>query len=178
MAIEETIPPVGRHCGACTACCTHLPMPEGVVIPGAKPAGVACPYVEALGCRNYARRPRICAEFHCAWLRDTTWPGSWRPDRSGLLCLRETLEEDLPAAAVYEILPGALERPGAAAILDVLRECTDMTVVIEYGRQQRRVLGKWAAHAPAVGTSPHYVPLRGGDPPVLPSLEVRPLTVY
>lgn len=100
-----------RICGSCTACCTHLPL-----FGGEGP----CPHAGALGCRIYSRRPEPCARFACQWLRDPLWPAPWRPDRAGLLCLREVIEGAVAAAEVYEICPGALKRPEAAEILKAL----------------------------------------------------------
>ncbi len=96
-----------RACGGCSACCVVLPIPAGEVGPGPKAAGAPCPHLCVAGCAIYASRPALCAKFRCAWLADPSWPETWRPDRSGLLCLREKLEGGVPAAVVYEIVPGA-----------------------------------------------------------------------
>ena len=149
-----------RRCGSCNACCTHLPIPEGLVSPGAKPAGIPCPHVGARGCRVYARRPRMCVEFACAWFRDPTWPAAWRPDRSGLMCLREMLEPGLPAAAVYEIAFGALDRPENCDILSELRATTAVIAEVDLRRRSRRVLGTWSPppqHASAPASVDHSV---------------------
>jgi hypothetical protein len=134
-----------RQCGSCSACCTHLPIPEGLVSPGAKPAGIACPHVGERGCRVYGRRPKMCVEFACAWFRDPTWPAAWRPDRSGLMCLREMLKPGFPGAAVYEIAAGALDRPENAGILEELEATTAVMAVVDLHQRSRRVLGTWSA---------------------------------
>jgi len=129
--------PGDRHCGACTACCTCLPLAEGAGNPGAKRARVPCPRVGALGCRRYARRPRACVDFVCAWLGDPTWPNAWRPDRSGLLCLRQTLEGHLPAAVIHEIRAGALAKPEGTDIVNhLLRTTVALEIVDSQGQRQ------------------------------------------
>jgi len=92
--------PATRNCGSCTACCIHLPIPAGEVGQGAKPAGMACLHLSRRGCAIYEQRPQLCANFGCVWHQDEIWPASWRPDQSGLLCLREQIQPDLPAALV------------------------------------------------------------------------------
>lgn len=123
--------PGDRHCGACTACCTYLPIPRGLIGPGKKPVRVPCPRVGALGCRRYARRPRACVDFACAWLRDSVWPKVWRPDRSGLLCLRAMLEGHLPAAVIYEIRSGALAKPEGNDIVNYLLRTTVALAILD-----------------------------------------------
>ena len=124
-----------RHCGACTACCAYLTIPAGVVGADQKPYGVACPHAGPLGCRIHARRPRVCAGFACMWLRDTLWPPSWRPDRSGLLCVDTPLEPRVEVATVYEIRPAALAKPEATDILNhLLRTTVALAIVDAQGR--------------------------------------------
>jgi len=96
----------------------------------------------------------MCVEFTCAWFRDPTWPAAWRPDRSGLMCLREMLEPGLPAAAVYEIAAGGLDRPENGDVLRNLVATTAVIAVVDLQRRSRRVLGTWSppprhASAPA-----------------------------
>jgi len=134
-----------RHCGACTACCTHLPIPAGEVAAGSKPAGIPCPLLGPDGCRSYADRPELCARFRCTWLADEDWPDGWRPDRSGLMCLREEIDAGLPAAVVYEITPGALEQDVAAAILAELRRTTAVVAVVDHRGSRQRLTGSRAA---------------------------------
>lgn len=122
--------PILRQCGECTACCTRLPIPPGIVSLEAKPAGAPCPHLCQAGCSIYALRPDICSRFQCAWLADGAWPGEWRPDRSGLLCLREILADGYPAALVMEARPGALLEPLAEAILLRLLQGARRVVVI------------------------------------------------
>jgi hypothetical protein len=136
-----------RHCGSCTACCLHLPIPEGLTGDDGKPAGVPCPHAGVLGCRCYERRPAACAEFSCTWLEDVRWPAAWRPDRCGLLCLREEIDDGMTAAAVYEIQPDALQQPPASQILNELQSTSRMVVLIN-AQKRRRMLGRWRIDAP------------------------------
>jgi hypothetical protein len=147
-----------RACGACNACCTHLSIPAGDVGPGLKPAGVACLNVTPAGCRIYGRRPKTCVDFACAWLTDIGWPAEWRPDRSGLFCLRAEIEPGMPAAAVYEIRPNALQIPVAAEILTELKSTTMVIAIINAQQERKKLLGNWVASPaePAV-PAPHFV---------------------
>ena len=124
----------GRHCGACTACCIHLPLEEGVLGPQAKPAGVPCPHVGPLGCRGHQRRPLWCAKFQCWWLSEPAWPAAWRPDRSGLLCVSEDPDRRLRRVRVYEIRPAALAEPLAGQLLAALKPCASIELVPLAGR--------------------------------------------
>jgi hypothetical protein len=133
-----------RHCGSCTVCCTHLPLFDRQRPAGSSPATLPCPHVGALGCRIYSQRPKPCVQFSCAWLRDPFWPGLWRPDRAGLLCLREVLEGEVPAAEIHEIWAGALQRPEAVDILNELVRTTATMSIIDAACQRQRILGRWS----------------------------------
>jgi len=145
-------------CGNCQACCTHLAIPAGDVGPGIKPAGVPCPNITVAGCRIYGCRPMTCANFACSWLDDSAWPESWRPDRSGLFCLREEIEPGTPAAAVYELRPNALQTPVAAEILTELKRTTVVVAIINARQQRRKLLGNWVVSPPQPTVpAPHFV---------------------
>lgn len=145
-------------CGACSACCTHLSIPAGDVGPGMKPAGIPCPNVTVDGCRIYGRRPKTCVAFACAWLDDVGWPESWRPDHSGLFCLKAEIEPGTPAAAVYEIRANALQTPVAAEILTELKHTTTVVAIINTQQQRRKLLGNWVASPPEPAVpAPHFV---------------------
>jgi hypothetical protein len=132
-----------RSCGDCSACCTHLPIPEGVVGPAAKPGGVPCPHLAKRGCGRYDERPVICSRFRCAWLATEDWADAWRPDRSGLLCLREILADGQPAALVQETRSGALlEPPAKDILLALMHSCVHVVVVCPDGKR-RRMHGSW-----------------------------------
>jgi hypothetical protein len=162
--------PTTRHCGRCTVCCTSLAIPEGGVGADPKPAGTPCPWLQDAGCRIYGRRPKLCVRFACAWLRDRSWPPAWRPDRCGLMCLRELLELTTPAAAVYETRPQALRRPEAAEVLAALRRTTAAVVIVDFHGQRGRLTGLWSATAadapvppPTFGACPSRVMGCRGD---------------
>lgn len=111
-------------CGACTACCTVMAVPELQ-----KEFHSPCPHVCAAGCRIYDARPRICREWFCLWARGAL-PGDERrrPDRLGLI-LDITL---LPGAAVltaYEVWPGASQHAPARDLLDQLQQTYKVCIV-------------------------------------------------
>jgi hypothetical protein len=92
-----------RRCGACTMCCTHVP----VTLPppaGQKAAGVPCPYLSGhRGCGIYAKRPRVCVAWSCRWLFDRDTAELQRPDQSGYIIspdLQTLLIDDDPLLAV------------------------------------------------------------------------------
>jgi len=87
------------------------------------------------------QRPRLCANFRCAWHRNQSWPQSWRPDRSGLLCLSEEIRQGLPAALIYEIRKAALEAPPAAAIIEQLKRNTVVIAVVDTRKRRHRIMG-------------------------------------
>jgi len=121
--------PGQRSCQPCTVCCVALPMPAGHIGAECKEAGVPCPHRGTAGCRIYANRPEACRRFECAWLADQAWLVAWRPDRSGLLCLREWIVGTYRAAAVYELRAGALRSDTGRAILaELQRTCTVIAV--------------------------------------------------
>ncbi len=165
MAAENALRASGaRDCRGCAACCTRLPIPAGEVGPDSKPPGVTCPRLSASGCEIYVRRPKLCVDFRCAWLADESWPDRWRPDRSGLMCLREEIEEGLTAAAIYEIRPGALGEPTAATIIEEIKRTTAVIAIIDYRQRRERLLGRLGVHAaePPV-RKPHFLGRRQED---------------
>lgn len=147
-----------RDCRPCTACCVHLPIPPGEVGPEAKPPGVPCHHLVGQACQDYTTRPALCHKFRCVWLINTNWPKAWRPDRSGLMCLREEIDEGLWAAAVYETRTGALQSPTATVILQQLQQTTAVIAIIDSNQRRRNLIGKQQVHtaAPTV-PAPHFL---------------------
>lgn len=115
----------------------HLPVERIPFCSLPKPANIACPHLGPAGCRHYDIRGPVCEKFRCVWLADTSWPEVWRPDRIGLLCLRENLDGVGPAALVYETQPGALESREATLLLDELRHTTVFFTTVDYNKQSR-----------------------------------------
>ncbi|NQT41047.1 MAG: hypothetical protein HQ581_26380 [Planctomycetes bacterium] len=160
-----------RQCGACTACCVHLPIPAGQIGPEEKPSGRRCPQLCQTGCGIYLLRPKMCVDFRCTWLSDPTWPEPLRPDRSGLLCLRETLADGIPAALVYEMRTGVLQTPEAVEILAELQRTTAVVVIIDAGQHRRQLTGTWQAEPQQPIRQPRFIrTLRqpSAQPPALP----------
>jgi hypothetical protein len=68
----------GRVCGGCTLCCKLLP-----ALDLGKLAGQRCRHSRAgKGCAIYARRPKSCRTWACAWLANPDTAGMPRPDRA------------------------------------------------------------------------------------------------
>ena len=72
----------GRQCGACTACCTAIPVD---LDEGHKAANVRCQHLKSRGCGIYPKRPRACVYWSCRWLMDATTDQLRRPDLSGYI---------------------------------------------------------------------------------------------
>ncbi|MFZ5829577.1 MAG: hypothetical protein ACOY3P_05795 [Planctomycetota bacterium] len=104
----------------------------------------------------YRDRPEVCRRFRCAWLADPDWPEAWRPDLSGVMCLRESLADGLPVGAIYEIRRGALQTETAAEILEALLATTVVVVVIDTDQQRRTLFGDRAT--PDQRRSEYHVP--------------------
>ncbi len=130
-----------RDCGNCHACCIHLPIPAGEVCANAKPAGVVCQRLADHGCQIYQSRPTTCRQFMCVWATEPSWPLDWRPERSGLLCLCEEIEQGISAALVYELERGAIERATTEPILEKLKESTVLVALVNSQRQRRLLRG-------------------------------------
>ena len=156
-------------CGDCRACCVHLPIAAGEVCDNAKPAGVDCPHLADKGCGIYQQRPESCRRFRCVWHMEPSWPQTWRPERSGLLCLREEIDDGLSAALVYEIERDAIARPTTKSILAKLQESTAVVALVNLQRQRQLLHGRqWAEPAEPVVRRPHFLrPIRaaGTDAP-------------
>ncbi len=135
-----------RHCGACTACCVHLTIPAGLPEAGPKPSSIPCPHAGALGCRIHARRPHVCAEFACGWLRNALWPPHWRPDRCGILCMEETLPSGTSRATLVEIQPGALQKADAQEIVEHLLLSTAVVTTVDCQGERESVFGRRLPH--------------------------------
>ena len=108
-----------RACGACTACCTSLGVPE---LP--KAAGDPCPHSGAHGCSIYDSRPASCRAYRCLWLQGL-FRAEHRPDLLGLIAHTSVKDGPLgPAGGVLvlrEIVAGAWDkaRPFWATLPDV-----------------------------------------------------------
>lgn len=71
----------GRSCDACTLCCKVIGVPELT-----KPRGHDCNHCETgRGCRIYARRPSVCADFYCSYLLSPALGDEWKPLTSHLV---------------------------------------------------------------------------------------------
>ena len=150
------------------ACCIRLPIPAGEVGPERKPPGVTCPRLSASGCQIYARRPKLCVDFQCTWLADASWPEPWRPDRSGVMCLRETIDDDMPAAAVYEVRRGALDEPIVAEIIEELKRTTAVIALIDREQERRCLLGHLGIPtAKTTVRKPHFLVERRKRPTII-----------
>lgn len=119
-----------RTCQGCTACCVWLPIPAGHVCCQEKPRGVACPWLKEYGCGIYARRPLICQQFACTWLKCCDWPDHWRPDRSGLLCLTESVFSNISGSAVYELSPQRLSSDVGREIIKAVATISNFVICI------------------------------------------------
>ena len=81
-----------RECGDCTACCRTVAIE--------KPGIVKLPYVKCDNlmdcgkCQIYDKRPKVCAEFYCAWRYLPIMSEEWQPNKIGALV--DILKDDFP----------------------------------------------------------------------------------
>jgi len=61
----------------------------------------------------------------------------------GLLCLREWIDEKVPAAIVYELRDAAIDSPEAIEILAELCRTTVSVTLIGCDGSRRRLVGTW-----------------------------------
>jgi hypothetical protein len=109
-----------NSCGACTACCTLLPILELD-----KPSGTPCRHLCEQGCGIYESRPDVCRNYLCAW-RSHAWFGSrpqYRPDKLGVMVSCQDTKDGW-AITLWEVREGALDDPRLPFILDKLRQGT------------------------------------------------------
>ncbi|MBN2291571.1 MAG: hypothetical protein JXM70_04045 [Pirellulales bacterium] len=132
-----------RDCRPCSECCWVLPLAVGHIDPHSKSLGQPCNRLASGGCRIHAQRFELCRRFQCTWLSDSKWNDSWRPDLSGLLCLREWIDEQVPAAIVYELRDGVIGSPEAVEILSELCRTTVSVTVIGRDDSRQRLVGAW-----------------------------------
>jgi len=123
-----------RACGACDLCCTLLRVDEL-----GKPAGRDCVHLRrpGHGCAIHPRRPQVCRDYRCLWLRGGLDDAD-RPDRLGALL--DVVSDGAGGARldVREAAPGAFERsPRLRAIAKRYRASLPV-----------RVLGPDAVHDP------------------------------
>lgn len=154
-----------RECGACTACCTVIGVPELE-----KGTYEVCEHLCHAGCGIYADRPRSCRTFECQWLRgvlevDGSIDPALRPDSCGLIFDYQPESAFGEAFVAWEVEPGASAGGRAKSILDGLAERFLVMIVTRgpdngKGRSSRRFVGP-----------PHMVRQaadvmwsRGGDP--------------
>ncbi len=156
--VNGSIDSAQRSCGDCHACCIHLPVPAGEVCRNAKPAGVECPHLLEHGCQIYPKRPTTCRQFNCVWLTEPSWPLAWRPEQSGLLCLREKIDGGVSAALVYEIQQGSLARPTTEAVLAKLKDSTAIVALVNLQRQRQVLRGRqWMGPGEHAVRRPHFL---------------------
>lgn len=147
-----------RTCQGCTACCVWLPIPAGHVCRQEKPPGVACPRLKENGCGIYAQRPLICHQFACTWLKCCDWPDPWRPDRSGLLCLTESVFSTGSGSAVYELLPGQLSSGVGRKILEAIATFSNFVICITVdGHRYHHISQRWEPPSRQPVKQPHFL---------------------
>jgi hypothetical protein len=79
MEPNDLVP--GRSCQGCTLCCKVIAVAEFD-----KPRGRYCTHCEVdHGCKIYAARPEVCAEFHCSYLLSPALGEEWKPTTSHLV---------------------------------------------------------------------------------------------
>lgn len=119
-------------CGACTACCTVLP----IAVIG-KPINTPCQYCDK-GCSIYEGRPKTCAEFECAYYQGKELSEKLRPDNCGIIFFKRTdriftgaVVEGVKATAAAKHQIGAFNKQGFTVILLSEKEKTPLLCLAE-----------------------------------------------
>lgn len=163
-----------RECGACTACCTVLGVPEL-----GKPRHLRCTHLGAKGCRVYADRPGSCRTFACQWLRgvleaDGGVDPELRPDACGVIFDYHPDSAFGELFTAWELRPGAARRGRAVSVVDELSEHFLVAIVTPppeggEGDGERRFVGP--EHRVRQASDRMWT--RGPDPAGLPSARGR-----
>ncbi len=116
-----------RACGACTACCTAVAVPEL-----GKGPYRSCAHLCGSGCGIYADRPSSCRTFACQWLRgvlevDGGVDPTLRPDACGVIFDYQPDSAFGELYTAWEVAPGAA---AAAPAKDLLRELSGTFLVL------------------------------------------------
>jgi len=155
-----TVSKTERACQGCTVCCVWLPIPAGYVSQSEKPEKFPCPWLKKNGCRIYSRRPSMCRQFACTWLKCLDWPDPWRPDRSGLLCLTEPIVSSVSGSAVYELFPGRLSSPIGQEIVKTIAALSDFVICVTVdGRRYNNTSHRCEPASSQMIGEPHFVQL-------------------
>lgn len=96
----------GRTCGECRECCTALG-----VLALAKAENTPCRHQGCAGdpgCIIYARRPKPCKLFRCAWL-EGFFTVDDRPDKSRVMVTSGVVNSDV--IQVWSLDPDAIDAP-------------------------------------------------------------------
>jgi uncharacterized protein len=74
-----------RSCGDCSLCCKLLAIDAEHAPEIAKPANTWCKHCAKPGCGIYDRRPQLCRDFQCEWLKNERLDDAWYPLTSGMI---------------------------------------------------------------------------------------------
>jgi hypothetical protein len=125
-----------RGCGDCQVCCTVVGVQELH-----KPSWTRCANQCAIGCAIYPERPTTCRGYSCLWAAGLlSGEEDRRPDRLGILFdLRSASDSVRPGDHVliqaWEVWPGAMDQPDAAALLQCIAERC-LVLVRRYGSEE------------------------------------------
>jgi len=72
------------NCGGCKVCCTLFPISEI-----GKLMNTPCDYYDK-GCTIHESKPKMCAEYECAYIQAKKVPKMLRPDKSGIVFTKKT----------------------------------------------------------------------------------------
>jgi hypothetical protein len=136
--------PIPSSCGGCTVCCKVLQVND--TPGGPKPAGVACPYLNAedSGCTIYETRPATCKSFECMYIKlarrsDVETPETLRPDKSGVMIVHNPQRLYFTCHVYDPARPEAWRAPEVQeVILRLLEE--GFKVIISWGTTANKTL--------------------------------------
>ena len=159
----KAAPASERSCSGCDLCCTVLRVDElhklgGVPCVHLRSGAVGAVVGESWGCAIHQRRPAICRDYRCLWLRGGLGADD-RPDRLGAV-LDVVPEAGAPYLAIRELAAGVFDAsPRLKEIADEFRATMPVRItsaeevmnpdrpyrVLQAGGAEQRIAGEWIA---------------------------------
>lgn len=98
-----------------------------------KPAGQPCEHQTESGCGIYGRRPRVCGEWDCLWIRDKAglFDERHRPDRLGVFFSPSKPDPNTGQQMLYahQVRRGAALEAEARGVIEWLRRFARVEVL-------------------------------------------------
>jgi len=117
-----------RTCGTCSACCRWPSVPEIN-----KPPKTSCKnlFKKGYGCKDYANRPKACAEYLCSWIKGLGVEKD-QPDKCHIIIDRKFTQFGIVLVA-KQLRPGAaFTGRGKGAISRAAKDAGMLCLITDY----------------------------------------------